>query len=160
MLSLPRADKPAPLLKVGRNTPLFMLPSTQGGRMGPGALRSRYNMVLTFVGSGVEAEAYLLALQAVYPVILASQARLPAVVSMSLPEAGEVAAKLALQFPLLADPDGETARRMLGSPAAALCVADRYGQVVSLETAPSAGGLPSPGSALEWLDYILMQCSG
>ena len=122
-------------------------------------MRSKYNAVLAFVEAGADGEAFLLGLREVYDDILAAQARLLVIVPVSLPEATALAGKLALQFPLLADAEGQTTRRMLGgSNRAALCVTDRFGQVFSLETARLTSQLPPPQSALDWLEFVLIQC--
>lgn len=140
-------------------TPLFVLPSTAGGTSGPGALRSKYNAVLAFLNVGPEAEEYLTGLASLNAEILASQARLLVVVPLSLENASTLARKLALPFPLLADEDGKTTRRMLGERnRAALCVTDRYGQVFSLEVGTTPSELPPPRSALDWLEFIQIQC--
>jgi peroxiredoxin len=148
-----------PQLKGKGRTPLFVLPSTAGGTSGPGALRSKYNAVLAFLAAGPEAEEFLRGLAEVHAEIQASQARLLVVVPLSLEEAGELARKLALPFPLLADEGGKTTRRMLGEANhAALCVTDRYGQVFSLEVGMVPSELPPPRSILDWLEFILIQC--
>ncbi len=149
----------APQLKGRGRTPLFVLPSTAGGTLGPGALRSKYNAVLAFLDAEPAAEEFLRGLASVYADILASQARLLVVVPLSLEDAGALARKLALPFPLLADEGGKTTRRMLGDTyRAALCVTDRYGQVFSLEVGTIPSELPPPRSVLDWLEFILIQC--
>jgi peroxiredoxin len=155
-------DRPpvqSPQLKGKGRTPLFVLPTTAGGTSGPGALRSKYNAVLAFLDAGPGAEEYLRGLASLHAEILASQARLLVVVPLSPEDAGALARKLALPFPLLADEGGSTTRRMLGeSHRAALCVTDRYGQVFSLEVGMVPSELPPPQSALDWLEFILIQC--
>ena len=141
--------------------PVFVLPSGAGGQTGPGAVRSKYNLVLVFLGSGrvSEAEQYLLDLAAVNPGILAEQGRVMAVVGLDIEAARETASRLVLPYPLLADEDASVAARMLGEPGAcALCVADRYGEVYCMETALTPSDLPSTRSALEWLQYIQSEC--
>ena len=148
-----------PQLKSKGRTPLFVLPSTAGGTSGPGALRSKYNAVLLFLDDGPAAEEYLRDLASIYAEILASQARLLVVMPLSPEDAGALARKLALPFPLLADEGGSTTRRMLGeSHHVALCVTDRYGQVFSLDVGMLPSELPPPQSALDWLEFILIQC--
>jgi peroxiredoxin len=148
-----------PQLKGKGLTPLFVLPSTAGGTSGPGTLRSKYNAVIAFLDAGPDAEEYLLGLASLHAEILASQARLLVVVPLSLEDAGALARKLALPFPLLADDGGSTTRRMLGeSHRAALCVTDRYGQVFSLDVGMVPAELAPPQSALDWLEFILIQC--
>ncbi len=155
-------DKPpaqTPQLKGRGRTPLFVLPSTAGGTSGPGTLRSKYNAVLAFVDEGPEAEEFLRGLASIHDEVLAVQARLLVVVPLSLEEAGALVRKLSLPFPLLADEGGKTTRRMLGeSDRAALCVTDRFGQVFSLEVGATPAELPPPRSALDWLEFILIQC--
>lgn len=151
-----------PRLKSRGTTPLFVLPSTAGGTSGPGALRSKYNAVLAFVEAGQEGEegeAFLSGLAGLYADILAAQARLLVVVPLSLPDASALVEKLSLPFPLLADPGAQTTQRMLGeSKYAALCVTDRFGQIFSLETAGTISQLPPPQSALDWLEFVQIQC--
>ncbi len=149
----------APQLKGRGRTPLFVLPSTAGGTSGPGALRSKYNAVLAFLDAGPEAEEFLRGLASVHAEILASEARLLVVMPLFLEDASELARKLSLPFPLLADEGGKATQRMLGEGnRAALCVTDRFGQVFSLEVAVATSELPPPQSALDWLEFILIQC--
>lgn len=153
----PIAQKP--LLKIGRKTPFFTLPSTGGGVGGPGFLRSKYDMVLLFLDSSPDAERYLSAFSNVYSEVLALKARVLGIVRAPLEEAKALQSRLGLPFPLLADESGATTARMLGdSGKVALCVADRYGQVYSLDPAPSPAQLPPPQSAIEWLEFIEIQC--
>jgi peroxiredoxin len=148
-----------PLLKVGRKTPFFTLPSTGGGVGGPGFLRSKYDMVLLFLDSSSDAERYLSAFTEAYSEVLALKARALGIVRASLEEASALQSRLGLPFPLLADESGATTTRMLGDRGnVALCVADRYGQVYSLDAAPSPAQLPPPQSALDWLEFIEIQC--
>lgn len=149
----------SPKLQLGSRVPTFVLPSTQGGQSGPGAMRSKYNLVLAFVDGSREGEAYLQRVAAVHADILQEQARVLVVVPLSLRDAEMMRARLSLPFTLLADEDGSTTERMLGAGnRAALCVADRFGEVFYIEGAPTAAGLPPPGTALGWLAYIQVQC--
>jgi peroxiredoxin len=146
-------------LRPGGRTPLFNLPQTSGGRSGPAATRSKYNLVLAFVGTGPSAETYLRELAAIHPEILERDARAMAVVPLNLPDGQALAARLSLPFALLADEDGTTATRLLGEGnAAALCVADRFGAIYSLEVAPDTSTLPPVRTALDWLDFVQIQC--
>ncbi|MFL5731961.1 MAG: peroxiredoxin family protein [Chloroflexia bacterium] len=148
-----------PQIKQGRMVPLFTLPSTAGGLSGPGALRSKYNMVLGFVGSDGGARSYLRALAEVYPSVLEEQARVIAVVVASSEEARELAGEPALPFTVLADEGGAVTRRMLGEGAGTgLCVADRYGEAYYVEAVPSVEQLPLPQTAVDWLQFIGIQC--
>ena len=67
----------------------------------------------------------------------------------------------------LALPRSDEAGTAVESPAAmlvpqgflaALCVADRYGEVYSVEIATTPTDLPSVHSAVEWLQFIQAQC--
>jgi peroxiredoxin len=147
-----------PRLQQGALVPLFVLPSTAGGQSGPGALRSKYNMVLAFVDDSPEGGGYMRGLARIYPDIVQRQARLLVVVPLELPIARGLARELGLPYPLLADPQGSTTRRMLGEQTSALCVADRFGQIYYVRTALSGGALPSTHEALDWLDYIQSEC--
>jgi peroxiredoxin len=146
-------------LRTGGRTPLFVLPQTSGGRSGPAAARSKYNLVLAFVPSDPAGEAYLRDLAASHPDIIERDARVMAVVPLALDGARELASRLELPFSLLADEDGATAARHLGEGnRAALCVADRYGSIYSLDLAPDASALPPVQTALDWLDFMQIQC--
>jgi peroxiredoxin len=146
-------------IRLGRLVPNFVLPSASGGQYGPGALRSKYNMVIAFLGAGRDAEAYLSALAESCPRILEEQARVIAVAKLSSPQAAELKRRLSLPYAVLADGDGALTARMLGGAGlAALVVADRFSEVFCLETAPSASELPSTRTAIEWLEYIQVQC--
>lgn len=139
--------------------PPFQLPSSTGGATGPGPLRSKYNLVLAFVGGGEGTEGYLRELARAYPSMLDEQARVLAVVVAGPDEAKHRAGEMQLPFALLADQEGSTTARMVGSGTlAALCVADRFGEVYCLETGQSAAELPPVRTALEWLQYIQAQC--
>src|SRR4028118_1800713 len=96
----------APQLRSTGKTPLFVLPSTAGGKSGPGALRSKSNVVLAFVDDSPGGEQYLGALAEAYADIQASQARVLVVVPFALETATSVAERLNLPFPLLADDGG------------------------------------------------------
>jgi peroxiredoxin len=157
--SMQTSTKQPPALRTGNLVPLFTLPSTAGGTYGPGALRSKYNLVLAFVGSGPDAESYLRSLAALNSTFLAEQARVIAIVEGDLQSVQTLSNRLTLLFPLLADSDSHTTRRMLGEAShAALCVADRFGEVVYLQSASGADALPAPEVALDWLEYIGIQC--
>ena len=148
-----------PKLRKGGTAPPFQLPSTQGGMYGPGALRSKYNMVLAFLDDTPGGIAYLRELARLHPDILAESGRLMAVVPVSLDAAHTLALREGLPFPLLADEGGSVAERMLGAEKqSALCVADRFGEIYFLEAAPTSGALPPARSALDWLGYIEVQC--
>lgn len=48
---------------------------------------------------------------------------------------------------------------MLGeADQAALCVADRFGEVYFLEIAPNTAALPDLQTAVDWLQFIGIQC--
>jgi peroxiredoxin len=146
-------------LKEGGRVPLFYLPTVGGGQSGPASLRSKYNMVLVFIEGGTAGEAYLAALAAAYPDIQANQARTIAVVPTSMEAATALSDKLKLPYTLLADEGGAATSRVLGEGnQAALCVADRYGQAYYVELASTTASLPSVQTALDWLDYIQIQC--
>ena len=138
--------------------PVFTLPSVAGGVSGPGTLRSKYNMVLVFVGMGSDAWEYLRSVVRVYPDISSEQARVIAVAVGDRQGVQQLATELALPFAVLADSDGKLTRRLLGGEGgAALCVADRYGEVYFLQIAPDAPSLPDPQTAVDWLEFIGIQ---
>ena len=146
-------------LRVGGRTPLFTLPQTSGGRSGPAAARSKFNLVLAFVPADPDGDAYLRDLAAVHSDILERDARLMVVVPLGLDDARALASRLVLPYALLADEGGATTSRMLGETnRAALCVADRYGAIYSLDLAADASTLPQVSTAIEWLDFVQIQC--
>ena len=146
-------------LRPGGRTPLFYLPQTSGGRSGPAATRSKYNLVLAFVPLDAGGEAYLRDLASIHSDVLERDARHMAVVPLALDAARTLAARLDLPFALLADENGATATRLLGeSNRAALCVADRFGAIYSLDLAPDPSDLPPVQTALAWLDFVQIQC--
>jgi peroxiredoxin len=148
-------------LKYPGRVPVFYLPSASasGGQAGPAATRSKYNLVLAFVEDSPEGEAYLQALAEVSQEILFRAARVMAVITASIDRARELSHRLRLHFTLLADESGSTTRRLLGQGAhAAICVADRYGIISYLETVASPADLSPAQTAVEWLDYVQMQC--
>jgi peroxiredoxin len=152
-------DQEAPKLREGKMVPLFYLQAAGGGKSGPAALRSKYNMVLAFVEGNVEGETYLVSLAGAYRDIQDAQAKVLAVVSLPLDQATKLQERLKFPFAMLADENGATTRRMIGDGNhAALCVADRYGQIFYVHFAPSSASLPSVQTALSWLDYIQIQC--
>jgi peroxiredoxin len=146
-------------LKEGGMVPLFYLPAVGGGQSGPASLRSKYNMVLVFVEGGAAGEAYLAALAAAYPDIQANQAKAIGVVPTSLEAATALSDNLKLPYTLLAAEGGAATSRVLGEGNhAALCVADRYGQAYYVNLFPDTASLPSVQTALDWLDFIQIQC--
>jgi peroxiredoxin len=147
-----------PKLRAGKMVPLFVLPSTGGGSTGPGAYRSKYNLVLAFAGNDKGTESYLQELSGLNTEIQAEHARVLVVVNMPLLGAEQLHSDLKLPFPLLADEDGQVTTRMLGGPLCGLCVADRYGEVISLDVAPLTEQLPPLSNALDWLLFIQAQC--
>jgi peroxiredoxin len=149
----------AAVLKDGGKVPLFYLPSAGGGQSGPAATRSKYNLVLVFLEGAPEGEAYLRNLAAIHPEILACDARLISVVAAPRSTVEEMARRLDVPFTLLADDSGATTSRMLGDQyRAATCVADRYGIIYYLEKTPSTADLPPAATALEWLEFVQIQC--
>jgi peroxiredoxin len=139
--------------------PVFYLPSTAGGQSGPAATRSKYNLVLAFVDAGPEGEGYLGDLAAIYDEVLEQAGRAMVVMPVSLDEAKALVERMQLPFPVLADEGGAATARLLGGDMrAALCVADRYGVVYLLEKVEGVGALPPARSALEWLEFVEIQC--
>ncbi|HET9494133.1 MAG TPA: hypothetical protein VFR15_07885 [Chloroflexia bacterium] len=146
-------------LRPGGRTPLFSLPQTSGGRSGPAAMRSKYNLVLAFVGTGPSAETYLRDLAAIHSEVLERDARAMVVVPLTPDDARALTGRLSLPFALLADEDAATTARLLGEGnTAALCVADRFGAIYSLDIAPDTSTLPPVRTALDWLDIVQIQC--
>jgi peroxiredoxin len=146
-------------LRTGGRTPLYYLPQTSGGRSGPAAARSKYNLVLAFVPTDPGGEDYLRGLASIHPDILERDARLMAVVPLSLPDAQSLASRLFLTYALLADEAAATTTRLLGqTDRAALCVANRYGSIYSLDLAPDASARQPVQTALDWLDFVQIQC--
>ena len=45
-----------------------------------------------------------------------------------------------------------------GLPAPAALVADRWGEIAYVATAPTLDGLPAPSTLFDWLDYVVQRC--
>jgi peroxiredoxin len=116
--------------------------------------------VLAFVEDGPEGETYLRDMASINREALSRAARVMAVMPTSVDRARVLAERLELPFMLLADEGGSTTRRLLGGEAAhaALCVADRYGIISHLEIVASSADLPPAQTAVEWLDFVQIQC--
>ena len=155
------AGATAKLTYPGR-VPVFSLPSAsadEGRLSGPAAARSKYNLVLAFVEDTAEGEEYLEALKGIYGDAVARAGRVIVVVTAPLDRTKALVRRVGPPFMVLADGDGETTRRLLGEEVgAALCVADTYGVVYFLEVVASTGELPPAQTAIEWLDFVEIQC--
>jgi peroxiredoxin len=148
----------APRLREGKLVPFFYLPAVGGGKSGPAALRSKYNMVLVFLEGGADSEAYLRELSGVYPDIEAGGARVIAVVARPLEETRDLAQRLQLPFAVLADEEGAKSASILGGGRAALCVADRFGMITYVEIRERASQLSSANTAVDWLEFVEILC--
>lgn len=51
-----------------------------------------------------------------------------------------------------------TRDRIAGLPAPAALVADRWGEIVAVETARDVTALPAPGDLLEWIRFVAHAC--
>lgn len=148
-----------PTLRLGSILPIFYLPTIGGGKSGPASVRSKYNLVLTFLPNVTEAGAYLQGIAAHYKEILRNDARVIAVLSADLDTTERVAQALELPFPMLADEDGTTTARILGeSNHAALIATDRYGVIYCAEAAPVLSNIALPIVIPDWLEYVEIQC--
>lgn len=153
------ANSSIPGLRIGGKLPLFYLPSLDGGKSGPAAMRSKYNLVLVFLPTGSEAVAYLQEIAAHYPDILRNDTRVIAVLDTDPDNTRRAAEALELPFMLLADTEGATASRILGElNHAGLIATDRFGIIYFAEAAATISALPTPRVILDWLDYIEIQC--
>ena len=45
-----------------------------------------------------------------------------------------------------------------GLPPLTLVIADRWGEIHHVATAPAIGGLPGPDAVMEWLEFVRVQC--
>ena len=146
-------------VQLGSILPIFYLPSVKGGKSGPAATRSKYNLVLTFLPNVQEAATYLQGIAQIYEEILRNDARVMAVLRADLDTTQRVAEALELPFALLADEDGATAARILGEGNhAGLIATDRYGVVYCLEATVGLNELPAPSVIPDWLEYVEIQC--
>ena len=148
-----------------RPAPAFRLASAEGRLIALSDYRGRANLVLFFAHSA-ECPACRAALES----FIARQAdyrQQEAEVVIVLPTPEEAAAlrsKLALPFPLLADPDGATRQayaRLLNSTGegdAMLFVLDRYGAPFVAAIAGEPDDPMLHGEILDWLAFIEMQC--
>jgi peroxiredoxin len=158
----PTAPTP-PLLRPGARLPLFSLPSSRGVALGPKQYRQHKHLVLLCLDpETADGRTYLTAMADVYPEFQEMDAEVLALVPTAPAELAALATGLGLPFPLLAD-DGSARARLLpaGAPAptVAMFVADRYGVLVHLSSAPAAATLEPPAEVLAWARYIGMQCS-
>ena len=149
-------------LKYPGRVPVFSLPSAsadEGGVSGPAAARSKYNLVLAFLEDTAEGRAYLEALKGINGEVVERTGRVIVVMTAPLDRAKSLVQRVGPPFMVLADEGGVTTRRLLGEEVgAALCVADVYGVVYFLETVASTGELPPAQTAVEWLDFVEIQC--
>jgi hypothetical protein len=51
-----------------------------------------------------------------------------------------------------------TSNEVPGAPVPGVIVADRWGEIYVVATAPGAGDLPGPAAILEWLEHIQHEC--
>lgn len=155
---------PQGLLAAGDRLPPLTLPSATDGH--PAALRpsGRDARLLVFLRSaeGTEGHDYLRGLAAANTTLRRWDARPTAVVPAHLEAAARLVHDLRPPFPVLADVDGAARRRCgVDEGAAALFIADRWGEVYHSVLAPSESALPAPppdGMIMQWLRYLATQC--
>ena len=51
-----------------------------------------------------------------------------------------------------------TRDRVAGMPAPGVVIADRWGEVVYVVSAPDVGDLPAPQELIEWVEYLETRC--
>jgi peroxiredoxin len=86
-----------------------------------------------------------------------------AVIQGTPQEAIHVKRRETLPFPVLADVDGRGHRAFgavtpSGEPAAAVYIADRWGEIYLARRTSADQALPTPQEILEWLHFIAIQC--
>jgi peroxiredoxin len=157
----------APRLRPGTRLPLFSLPSSRGGELGPGRYRQRKHLVLLLLDPEQPAgRAYLATMAELYGEFQEMDAEVLALVpypAESDPAALSTrAATLSLPFPLLGD-DGTARARLLPAAApagaAGAFVADRYGVLVFQSLGAGLAAVDPPAEVLAWTRFIGMQCS-
>lgn len=150
------------LLKRGQVVPTFTLPDTTGKSIRRSAYRGKQHLVLAFLPSVQDdaARAYLRALAAAHPALLATSGEVLAIIRAEVTAIAAARHDLELPFPLLSDADGMVTQRFLPDSArAGVFVTDRYGELYYSAPAADATALPPISELHDWLTAIDNQCA-
>ena len=148
-------------LAVGDRLPPLTLPSADGGPPVEWRDTSRGAAVLVLPHSADcrACRAYLETLAAGDEAVRLWGGRTLALLPAGVDEARAFARECRLPFPVIPDPDGDARRRcgVLAS-AAAVLVADRWGQLYDVAVAGAGHELPSADEVEAWLRFLATQC--
>jgi peroxiredoxin len=150
------------ILQPGQMMPDFSLPSTMGKPFRISFFRNRANLVLVFCGTSYEDEIgrLLSSLNEAAPEISRENSYIAAILPVSLDRAGEIVDKYSLNFPILADEDGNILYECIhvNHPGFELYIIDRYGEIASVERVETAGHFPKAEEILDWVRFLEIQC--
>ncbi len=143
----------------GRYLAAFSLPATDGRTVRLWDYRQRRNVVLFFHhGAGCpRCRAELSRFARHYPAYRERDAEVVAIGPDAPDEQAVLAAALGLTFPLLSDPEADTADRQ-GVDLPAVLVGDRFEEIWAAWSPPDELDLPSQEEVLGWLEFISIQC--
>lgn len=148
-----------------RMTPVFKLPSAQGGNVALWDYKQRQPVVLYFLP---ELDPVLLSrLQNEYDIYKAQGAQLLVITPYPVEQMTAIAEKLNLSYPLLSDVEGRTYQRYLNlieadlqkELPAAVFITDRFGATNRYTSASEAGELPPQTEILEHLEWLGNLCN-
>jgi peroxiredoxin len=158
---------PVLLPKRGQPLPELAGAAVDGTKIRISDFRGRKNIVLVFSGreSTGRGQELIRALGARYGEIQEETAEIVLVVAGPIDEARRLESDAQLPFPILADEHNKL-HRAIGAveigedhdePVAAVCIADRYGDVYFAQLCSDAA-CSSAEDILDWLEFIEIQC--
>lgn len=153
-------------LDANERLPVFRLPLATGGELRPSAYRGRANLALYILPDGRDprAAAVLAGVAARLAEYRARHTQPLAVAGAPVEVVEALQARLALPFPLAADPDGAVIGRLAprdaaGRPRPAALLTDRYGEVQTWLAGWAALRPEQQVDLLDWLTYVDCLCS-
>jgi peroxiredoxin len=160
-----RAEVIAPL-EVGRRLPPFRPPLTTGGELALSAYRARANLAIFVLPAGDEpmAATVLTGVAERQADYRERHAQPLAIVGGPVEAVSALQRRLALPYPVAADPDGRVVARLApravdGRLAPVALLADRYAELRAQEIGWPALAPTGQANLLEWLTYIDCLCS-
>ncbi len=153
------SNSTTPRLEIGAMAPNFTLPTVTGGSVKRSSYRGRKHLaliVLPFVD--LTSREYLEELRERYGEIRAEDGEVLVLVTDQGASAEGLRAAIEVPFPLLLDPGGVAASRLLPDGAShGLIILDRYGAVWA-QWALTGPPLPPVDEILAWMTVIDCQC--
>jgi len=153
-------------LDAGERLPVFRLPLATGGELRPSAYRGRANLALYILPDARDprAAAVLAGVAAQLAEYRARHTQPLAVAGAPVDVARALQTRLALPFPLAADPDGAVVDRLAprdaaGRPLPVALLTDRYGEVRTWLVGWAALRAEQQRDLLDWLTSIDCLCS-